>query len=385
MKGHGRPAHQVWLPPLDVPQLAGPAARRPRRRPRARAGRAAWRERGDYVLPVGIVDRPLEQRRELYVLAPRRRRRARRRRRRAALGPPDPRPHHRHGHRADDTPRSRARSTSSTSAAAPSRRWPSCRTSPGSPTAASPRWCAGSSPRCAASSTPARRYFRANGIDSIETYRRRRAEGRVDDGYGDVFLVVDGWPTMRAEFDELEPQITALAGRGLTFGVHVVVTTSRWMDFRTRSATRSAPASSCGSATPATPRSTAGSPPTCPRAAPAVASTHRQAPHARARCRASTTAGSVDDLGDGRRGPGRPGQRRVDGPARPEAAAAPGARSPSRRSAARRPRRRRPAARRRRGAPRAHRPRPRRGPAPLPLRRRRQRQDRASCAPSPTR
>ncbi len=75
-------------------------------------------------------------------------------------------------------------------------------------------------------------YFRAHGIDSIETYRRRRAEGRVDDGYGDVFLVVDGWPTVRAEFDELEGQITELAGRGLTFGVHVVLTTSRWMDFR---------------------------------------------------------------------------------------------------------------------------------------------------------
>jgi S-DNA-T family DNA segregation ATPase FtsK/SpoIIIE len=75
-------------------------------------------------------------------------------------------------------------------------------------------------------------YFRAQGIDSIETYRRRRAEGRADDGYGDVFLVVDGWPTVRAEFDELEMQIQELAGRGLTFGLHLVATTNRWMDFR---------------------------------------------------------------------------------------------------------------------------------------------------------
>jgi S-DNA-T family DNA segregation ATPase FtsK/SpoIIIE len=75
-------------------------------------------------------------------------------------------------------------------------------------------------------------YFRAQGIDSIETYRRRRAEGRADDGYGDVFLVVDGWPTIRAEFDELEQAISGIAGRGLTFGIHVVITTSRWMDFR---------------------------------------------------------------------------------------------------------------------------------------------------------
>jgi S-DNA-T family DNA segregation ATPase FtsK/SpoIIIE len=43
---------------------------------------------------------------------------------------------------------------------------------------------------------------------------------------------VDGWPTIRAEFDELEQTISGIAGRGLTFGIHVVITTSRWMDFR---------------------------------------------------------------------------------------------------------------------------------------------------------
>ncbi|MBD3785179.1 MAG: type VII secretion protein EccCa, partial [Micrococcales bacterium] len=68
MKGKGRPAHQVWLPPLDVPnsmdQLFGDLAADPQLGLVSRS----WRERGDYVLPVGIVDRPLEQRRELYVL-----------------------------------------------------------------------------------------------------------------------------------------------------------------------------------------------------------------------------------------------------------------------------------------------------------------------------
>ena len=57
-------------------------------------------------------------------------------------------------------------------------------------------------------------YFRANGIDSIETYRSRRAAGRADDGYGDVFLVVDGWSTLRADFDDLEAEIQQLATRG---------------------------------------------------------------------------------------------------------------------------------------------------------------------------
>ena len=77
-------------------------------------------------------------------------------------------------------------------------------------------------------------YFRAHGIDSIETYRSRQAgrQGRVDDGYGDVFLVVDGWSTLRADFDDLELHLQQLAGRGLTFGFHLLVASSRWADFR---------------------------------------------------------------------------------------------------------------------------------------------------------
>jgi S-DNA-T family DNA segregation ATPase FtsK/SpoIIIE len=75
-------------------------------------------------------------------------------------------------------------------------------------------------------------YFRAQGIDSIETYRSRRAQGRADDGWGDVFLVVDGWGTLRADFDDLEMEIQQLAARGLTFGLHVVAGASRWADFR---------------------------------------------------------------------------------------------------------------------------------------------------------
>ncbi len=75
-------------------------------------------------------------------------------------------------------------------------------------------------------------YFRAQGIDSIETYRSRRAQGRVDDGYGDVFLLIDGWNTLRSDFDDLEMAVQQLASRGLTFGLHVVATTPRWADFR---------------------------------------------------------------------------------------------------------------------------------------------------------
>lgn len=75
-------------------------------------------------------------------------------------------------------------------------------------------------------------FFRQHGIDGIETYRQRRAEGRVDDGYGDIFLVVDGWATLRTEFEELENAVQAIAARGLSYGVHVVITANRWMEVR---------------------------------------------------------------------------------------------------------------------------------------------------------
>ena len=75
-------------------------------------------------------------------------------------------------------------------------------------------------------------YFREHRLDSIETYRRRRAQGRADDGYGDVFLVVDGWNALRAEFEDVEPELQVLASRGLTFGCHVLSAASRWADYR---------------------------------------------------------------------------------------------------------------------------------------------------------
>ncbi|MEV0718319.1 type VII secretion protein EccCa [Asanoa sp. NPDC050611] len=47
-----------------------------------------------------------------------------------------------------------------------------------------------------------------------------------------VFLVVDGWSTLRGEFDDLEPLVADLAGRGLAYRVHVLASATRWLDFR---------------------------------------------------------------------------------------------------------------------------------------------------------
>jgi S-DNA-T family DNA segregation ATPase FtsK/SpoIIIE len=61
----------------------------------------------------------------------------------------------------------------------------------------------------------------------------RERHGRTaPEGRSDVFLVVDGWSTIRGEYEDLEPVITDLATRGLSYGVHLVASASRWMDFR---------------------------------------------------------------------------------------------------------------------------------------------------------
>lgn len=74
--------------------------------------------------------------------------------------------------------------------------------------------------------------FTALGIGSMSEYRALRDAGDVDDRFGDVFLIIDGWSTFRGEFESLEPSITALAVQGLSLGVHVVATASRWAEFR---------------------------------------------------------------------------------------------------------------------------------------------------------
>ncbi|WP_405488240.1 type VII secretion protein EccCa [Streptomyces sp. NBC_00096] len=76
-------------------------------------------------------------------------------------------------------------------------------------------------------------FFRANGIDSIGTYRRRRAAGELPgEAWGDVFLVVDGWGAFRGEYEALEQVVTDIAARGLGYGIHVVLTVARYMEVR---------------------------------------------------------------------------------------------------------------------------------------------------------
>ena len=231
MKGKGYPAHQVWLPPLEVPDTF--ATLMPDLRPDPELGfvSRAWRESGTLRVPLGTVDLPLEQRRETLILdlsgaggnfalvgGPQTGKSTALRTIVQALsltytpqevqfyvmdfgggtfagfdGAP-----HVAGIATRDTPEVRTRMLAEIASIMDDRE----------------------------------RYFRQNGIDSMDTYRRGRLEGRYNDGYGDVFLVVDGWGALRSEFDSLDKEVTTMMSRGLSLGVHLVIAAARWMDIR---------------------------------------------------------------------------------------------------------------------------------------------------------
>ena len=75
--------------------------------------------------------------------------------------------------------------------------------------------------------------FAERGFDSISSYFAARARGELHDPHGHVFLMVDGWFTLKQDFAEIEPRITEIAARGLSFGIHLVVTVNRWSEIRT--------------------------------------------------------------------------------------------------------------------------------------------------------
>jgi S-DNA-T family DNA segregation ATPase FtsK/SpoIIIE len=76
--------------------------------------------------------------------------------------------------------------------------------------------------------------FSEHNIDSMASYRKARRRGAfVDiDPYCDVFLVVDGWYSIRQDYEELEDKFSELAARGLGFGIHLIVSTNRWSEMR---------------------------------------------------------------------------------------------------------------------------------------------------------
>ncbi|MDT5031068.1 MAG: segregation ATPase FtsK/SpoIIIE, family [Actinoplanes sp.] len=75
--------------------------------------------------------------------------------------------------------------------------------------------------------------FADKGFDSINSYLAARQRGEIEDPHGHVFLIVDGWFTMKQDFSDLDTTLGELASRGLSFGVHLMVTATRWSEVRT--------------------------------------------------------------------------------------------------------------------------------------------------------
>jgi S-DNA-T family DNA segregation ATPase FtsK/SpoIIIE len=231
MKGLGPEAHQVWLPPLDVPDTLDRLMADLAPDPVLGLVSHEWRALGGLTVPLGTVDRPREQRRNTLTVDL-----AGASGHVAVVGGP----------RTGKSTLLRTLVTSLSLTTTPLESQFFVLDFGGGTFLAmqSLPHMAGVGTRsepdvvrrivAEVSSIVERReaYFRAHGIDSIETYRSRRALGRADDGYGDVFLVVDGWSTLRADFDDLELELQQLAARGLTFGLHVVTASSRWADYR---------------------------------------------------------------------------------------------------------------------------------------------------------
>ena len=232
LRGHGPPAHQVWLPPLAEPpsldQLLPPLSVHPQ----FGLCPAEWPDRGQLVAPVGVVDRPFEQRRDpllvelagsggnvVIVGAPQSGKSTLLRSLLASLA-------------LTHTPREVQFFCLDFGGGA-------LRALDGLPhlSGVAGRRDAESVRRTVAEVMSVldqrEALFAQHGIDSIAAYRRRRAAGEFpDDPFGDVFLVVDGWATLRQEYEELEQTVTNIAARGLGFGVHVVITATRWAEIR---------------------------------------------------------------------------------------------------------------------------------------------------------
>ncbi|MEV6170824.1 type VII secretion protein EccCa [Streptomyces sp. NPDC051954] len=230
LRDAGPPAHQVWLPPLDQPasldQILPPLTPDPE----LGLTTVGWKGRGRLAVPIGIVDKPFEQQRDLLTIDL------------SGAG----------GHVAiaggpQSGKSTLVRTILTALAVTHTPREVSffCLDFGGGTLAslAGLPHTAGVAARLETERvgrtiaeitsllSSRERFFLEHGIDSMPTFRRRRAAGEFpDQDYGDVFLVIDGWSTVRADFDHTIQTFHAIAARGLNYGVHLIVTTARWVE-----------------------------------------------------------------------------------------------------------------------------------------------------------
>lgn len=81
-----------------------------------------------------------------------------------------------------------------------------------------------------------KRSFLEHEIASMEMFRRRKFGGEPgpvpDDGFGDVFLVIDNYRALAEENEVLIEQVNQIINQGPSFGVHVVATADRESELR---------------------------------------------------------------------------------------------------------------------------------------------------------
>ncbi|GAA4757389.1 hypothetical protein GCM10023217_31960 [Gordonia alkaliphila] len=216
---HGRRPHAVWLPPLESAVTLD-------------AFTSGYAATGDLRIPLGVVDRPYDQRRETLWLE---------------LGGAAGNVAVVGGPQAGKSTALRTLICAAAATHTPQQVSFYCLDFGGGTLAA----LAGM-PHVAGVATKARRdavrrtvaevravlttreaLFEAEGLESMREYRAARRAGRyTDDPHGDVVLVIDGLTTLRSDFETLEDDVNALVAQGLSFGIHVVVASARWADIR---------------------------------------------------------------------------------------------------------------------------------------------------------
>ncbi|MCC3315845.1 type VII secretion protein EccCa [Nocardia africana] len=236
LRGHGRPAHEVWLPPLDESPSVDMLLPDPDwRSPVNRHGRLWW--------PIGVIDKPYEQRRDVLIVDL-----SAGQGNLAVVGGPQS--------GKSTTLRSIIMAAAATHT--PEQVQFYCLDFGGGTLAGlsdiphvgsvAGRMDVDRVRRTVAEMVTLlhqrEERFRELGIESIHEFRRRKAElaqrspaeraadPLAQDLFGDVFLVVDGWATIRAEFDVLEPAFNALAAQGLSYGIHLMIGATRWGEIR---------------------------------------------------------------------------------------------------------------------------------------------------------
>ncbi|WP_436982727.1 type VII secretion protein EccCa [Streptomyces sp. enrichment culture] len=228
--GAGPPAHQVWLPPLDLPATLDQVLPPLTPHPELGLTTVDWPMRGRLTVPVGIVDKPFEQIRDLLTVdlsgvggnV-------------AVVGGPQ----------SGKSTMVRTLLTALALTHTPREVQFYCLDFGGGTLAqlAGLPHTAGVAARLdservsrvisevTALLADRERFFLDHGIDSMATYRRRRAAGEfADQPHGDVFLVIDGWSTVRQDFDRHIQTFASIAARGLNYGVHLIVTAARWVE-----------------------------------------------------------------------------------------------------------------------------------------------------------